>query len=54
VLGSFCCRPDLGSSPAALIDLFNADVSAHVALGLIRQDREQTATLAGAILRHSI
>ncbi|MDP4026036.1 inositol monophosphatase family protein [Methylobacterium sp. NEAU 140] len=43
--------PDLGPPPAALIDLFDAEFSAHDALWLVCRDRAQAAALAGAIRR---
>ena len=43
--------PDLGPSPAALIDLFDADLSGHDDLWLVCRDRAQAAGLAGAICR---
>jgi hypothetical protein len=52
--GSFCSWLDLGSPRAALIDLFDADFSAHDALWLACPDREQAVTLAGAARRQSI
>ena len=41
--------PDLGDPPAAFIDLFDAELSAHGDLWLVCRDRAQAADLAGAI-----
>ncbi|MCJ2055351.1 inositol monophosphatase [Methylobacterium sp. J-048] len=41
--------PDLASPPAAFIDLFDAELSAHDDLWLVCRDREQAADLASAI-----
>ncbi|MCJ2053846.1 inositol monophosphatase family protein [Methylobacterium sp. J-070] len=43
--------PDLGEPPAALADLFDADLSAHDDLWLVCRDRAQAEDLAGAIRR---
>jgi fructose-1,6-bisphosphatase/inositol monophosphatase family enzyme len=41
--------PDLADPPAALVDLFDAELSAHDDLWLVCRDRAQAADLAGAI-----
>ena len=43
--------PDLAESPAALVDLFDAELSAHNDLWLVCRDRAQAADLASAIRR---
>jgi fructose-1,6-bisphosphatase/inositol monophosphatase family enzyme len=43
--------PDLTQPPAALIDLFDAELSAHDDLWLVCRDRAQAADLAAAIRR---
>jgi fructose-1,6-bisphosphatase/inositol monophosphatase family enzyme len=41
--------PDLGDPPAAFVDLFDAELSAHDDLWLVCRDRDQAADLAAAI-----
>lgn len=41
--------PDLAAPPAAFVDLFDADLSAHDDLWMVCRDREQAADLAQAI-----
>ncbi|MDP4004385.1 inositol monophosphatase family protein [Methylobacterium sp. NEAU K] len=43
--------PDLAAPPAAFIDLFDGELSAHDDLWLVCRDRDQAADLAGAIRR---
>ena len=43
--------PDLAAPPAAFIDLFDAELSAHDDLWLVCRDRDQAADLARAIRR---
>ncbi|MCJ2125580.1 inositol monophosphatase family protein [Methylobacterium sp. J-077] len=43
--------PDLAAPPAAFIDLFDAELSAHDDLWLVCRDRDQAADLAKAIRR---
>jgi hypothetical protein len=43
--------PDLGDPPAAFVDLFDAELSAHDDLWLVCRDRDQAADLAAAIRR---